>query len=1737
MQTYRIQLTENNSIKNPKAKTIIVVSKFSELVSTACSKFKINVNKHKIRFFIARQTINGKIGTEIKDENDFIQYIENDIMLAVSNEVGFKGKSDSVENYNPNLESKINRPPRYPYPLAANNNLTYDKLDIFNVNNDLINNVDSPITDDNYSIKYNFSKNNISDATKIKEMNGIFPIFKGNVLNLIVKAIELNPKIKGFHRKGYISFDYEEDTIFPDAIDWNTSIQRECRGLIVSTTTGNILARRFHKFFNINEREETLMKNIDLTGAIIQEKLDGSLVSPIMFEDSSIIWATRKNQCMEVEAYISNCKDIEYNQFAKYFLSLNITPLFEWCNDSTRVGVLYYSHKQLILLALRHNETGEYINIDKEIIAKFRVPVVLEHKIDYHKDDINDLLKQVKESTNKEGIVLTMENGIKYKFKSHWYISMCYSQKFGNFFLPEMIKLNSSIKSIPPDKIWFTAISNIDDVISSTIDLLDTAEAIEFKNFVNIVQKSISLLKTDLEHWLIESFDIIGNKQVITQVGIKSGWNDTLINTLVNNQDITNVLKNFLIKMTRNNQISSIEEMLDVKWNNGIIDYSNTILDLGNFHDCSNELKTHVLNVYLSKKISNYLGIKDINSNTIVNIRSNYNSDEGKIIGMWEYFTKDNIWDLRIDLQSQKKTGYTEHYGNSEYALLLVQYGLPSNSDEKPHGDFAGILVPTNYDIEFGDIISAMEQSFVYKKLVKLRRKKQKLTKYKVFCDLDGVLADFERGVIDLTGRNVESQTSSKMWDRIFSCPNFFYTLKPTQYCEYLWNTICKISEQIPTILTGVPQGKKQYPTEKLSWCKKYLDDSIENIITCKSADKYKYSNISHILIDDNYLNGVKWIQYGGIFIHHVTPQRTIYELTRIFGLVEKTKIDIRETLNLDYFQSDINVCFIDDKYTQPINLLDIAKLNSIVSIDSEWDPVSTKSVSIIQICTNNQVYIIDWINPHSSVIEQIEQIFKDNSIIKICYGIDKNELKRLNMNLNNIIDLQEVVSDIFDFQINKTPSLALTCSTLLNKKINKSKDLQAGKWEIRPLSYEQLYYAKCDVIILFELFEKIKILTGDKYLIPKKLLTSSTGNIKIKVCDDNELKKPVKILFSGVFLSEQSTKTLVNFIKPIHKNILANHLTLKYKPAELDLKGLSIGELVSIKINGYFQDDTIQAVRCECMNSIYHITISTVLQDQAKLSNHILKWNDVDINDSIQLFGQIGVQVIESEDLLTSLPERIKKNIIEFQQNALPEQKLKFKANELCAKERSVIHEYSKQMGIISESTGKEGTKKLVLTMGRKKKLNEYINTDSKIIKVTDKYLFSMLNIISDDYNYSLGGKILNNGYISSNHDIYNINHRTMYILRGLPGSGKSSTSNYLTENLGNCIICSADDYFYKDGIYSWDENKLDFAHEYCFDNVLQCIKDKKNVIVDNTNIKLKEFTKYIDLAKTYNYNYIVLEIYCKNKEQSILFSKRSLHSVPIQDVLKMYDRWEKFDDSILLEPYSKNNNDIMQISLNKWLDEKRVCHFTKSRNKTHLIMEIGTSPARFLDIPDEMMDEFIKIYSESTEPKYIMELITNETKFKLFFDFDYINDFALSDDCIYEIGRILLKSIDNYVINTLYITGCVSISANNKIKTGLHFKFDDLLVDCNTALELREKFILLLNHYDDKINWDLVIDKEVYSLNKGIRMFGSRKVTKGIDIGHVYELIGCLDNSGNRCIVSLDNETLLKKISIRYS
>ncbi len=131
------------------------------------------------------------------------------------------------------------------------------------------------------------------------------------------------------------------------------------------------------------------------------------------------------------------------------------------------------------------------------------------------------------------------------------------------------------------------------------------------------------------------------------------------------------------------------------------------------------------------------------------------------------------------------------------------------------------------------------------------------------------------------------------------------------------------------------------------------------------------------------------------------------------------------------------------------------------------------------------------------------------------------------------------------------------------------------------------------------------------------------------------------------------------------------------------------------------------------------------------------------------------------------------------------------------------------------------------------------------------------------------------------------------IYIMRGLPGAGKST---WARENHPDAHICSADSYFVdNDGIYRFNGSLISEAHASClrgFAETLVSIKrDMEScpevIIVDNTGIRAWEISPYYNLAEAYGHNVTIVHISCDTETAH----SRNIHGVPLERVEKMSD------------------------------------------------------------------------------------------------------------------------------------------------------------------------------------------------------------------------------------------------------
>ncbi len=126
----------------------------------------------------------------------------------------------------------------------------------------------------------------------------------------------------------------------------------------------------------------------------------------------------------------------------------------------------------------------------------------------------------------------------------------------------------------------------------------------------------------------------------------------------------------------------------------------------------------------------------------------------------------------------------------------------------------------------------------------------------------------------------------------------------------------------------------------------------------------------------------------------------------------------------------------------------------------------------------------------------------------------------------------------------------------------------------------------------------------------------------------------------------------------------------------------------------------------------------------------------------------------------------------------------------------------------------------------------------------------------------------------------------KKLLLLRGLPGSGKSS----LAKSLSNATTghVEADMYFMKEDNYEFDPSKLKEAHQWCKDVTEGCMsRYLDTIIVSNTFTREWEMKPYYELAERYGYK--VFSLVVENRHGSI-----NIHGVPDDKLEQMKGRFE---------------------------------------------------------------------------------------------------------------------------------------------------------------------------------------------------------------------------------------------------
>lgn len=171
---------------------------------------------------------------------------------------------------------------------------------------------------------------------------------------------------------------------------------------------------------------------------------------------------------------------------------------------------------------------------------------------------------------------------------------------------------------------------------------------------------------------------------------------------------------------------------------------------------------------------------------------------------------------------------------------------------------------------------------------------------YTIFCDLDGVLANFKKEISrvfketakELGGEGEYSDERfandpkfrSYMWKTVgaYQAKHGFVVWRDLDLmpdAHQLWDYIKKYNAQI---LTATGDERYRSAEQKREWVTKHFGSAVRTNFVKAAALKAEHAGPNRILIDDQLRAIQPWVAAGGIGIHHTSAAHTIAELKKL---------------------------------------------------------------------------------------------------------------------------------------------------------------------------------------------------------------------------------------------------------------------------------------------------------------------------------------------------------------------------------------------------------------------------------------------------------------------------------------------------------------------------------------------------------------------------------------------------------------------------------------------------------------------------------------------------------------------------------------------------------------------------------------------------------------------------------------------------------------------------------------
>jgi len=166
------------------------------------------------------------------------------------------------------------------------------------------------------------------------------------------------------------------------------------------------------------------------------------------------------------------------------------------------------------------------------------------------------------------------------------------------------------------------------------------------------------------------------------------------------------------------------------------------------------------------------------------------------------------------------------------------------------------------------------------------------MTVSKIYFDMDGVLADFDKGVNELChmkatsqNKNPDKEYDDLMWEAIRKIDHFYDRLDLMPGAKEMFDLLYVKYGDKCEILTGIPRKDRGIDTaaeDKVAWTRRMLSGTIKIHTVFRKEKKEYCTGPETILIDDQERTVREWREGGGTAVLHISPEQTTEELKKL---------------------------------------------------------------------------------------------------------------------------------------------------------------------------------------------------------------------------------------------------------------------------------------------------------------------------------------------------------------------------------------------------------------------------------------------------------------------------------------------------------------------------------------------------------------------------------------------------------------------------------------------------------------------------------------------------------------------------------------------------------------------------------------------------------------------------------------------------------------------------------------